>query len=50
VSAATIDLAGGAATIEYDPAVVSPDDLVGLVNGAPGMNGTPGQFEAAVAD
>ncbi len=50
MSSTSIDLAGGVATIEYDPAVVSPGDLVGVVNGAQGMNGSPGAFQAAVAD
>ena len=40
----------GTATIEYDPSVVSPDDLVEVVSGVGHVHGNPDGYQAAVAD
>jgi copper chaperone CopZ len=50
VSSVVVQLDGGAATVEYDPSVVSVDDLIAAVAGAPGMNGSAGAFQATAAD
>lgn len=50
MSSAVVQLDAGTATVEYDPSVVSVDDLLGAVKEAPGMSGDKGAYAATVAE
>jgi copper chaperone CopZ len=50
VVSSAISVEGGTATVEYDPAVVTVDSLVGAVNAAGHVHGEDEKYTATVAD